>query len=94
MKPETIKKLCCPFDRADLALTPIRTTVQGAIDEGYLLCGHCGRIYPIVRGIPIMSPDEYREFKLEKPLLERWAKHLKGKSIDNFRLVAANDSER
>lgn len=93
MKPETIKKLCCPFDLADLTLTPIHTSVHGAIEEGYLLCGHCDRIYPIVRGIPIMSPDEYREFKLEKPLLERWEKHLKGKSVDNFRLVAANDPD-
>lgn len=88
MNTETIKKLCCPFDRADLALTPIRTTTAGAIDEGYLLCSQCNRIYPIVRGIPIMSPDEYREFGLEKPLLERWKTHLNGKTIDQFRLVA------
>ena len=94
MKIETINKLCCPFDLADLTLTTIRTTAGGAVEEGYLLCGHCNRIYPIVRGIPIMSPDEYREFRLEKPLLERWEKHLKGRLIDNFRLVAANNSDR
>jgi len=88
MNIETIKKLCCPFDRADLTLTPIRTTVAGAIDEGYLLCGQCSRIYPIVRGIPIMSPDEYREFGLEKPLLDRWKAHLNGKAVEQFRLVA------
>ncbi len=93
MKIETITKLCCPFDRADLTLTPIRTTIDGAIEEGYLVCGQCSRIYPIVRGIPIMSPDEYREFGLEKPLLERWKKHLGGKSIDNFRLVEGNDPD-
>ncbi|MFB2120777.1 Trm112 family protein [Parapedobacter sp. 2B3] len=87
MNTETINKLCCPFDRADLTLTPIRTTETGAIDEGYLLCGQCNRIYPIVRGIPIMSPDEYREFGLEKPLLARWKKHLNGKTIEQFRLV-------
>jgi len=93
MNTETIKKLCCPFDRADLILTSIRTTASGAIDEGYLHCEQCSRIYPIVRGIPIMSPDEYREFGLEKPLLDRWKAHLKGKSIDNFRLVAPQRSE-
>ena len=93
MNMETINKLCCPFDRADLTLTAIHTRVDGAIEEGYLLCGQCSRIYPIVRGIPIMSPDEYREFGLEKPLLKRWKKHLKDKSIDNFRLVAADHSE-
>lgn len=93
MNIETIKKLCCPFDRADLALTPIRTTLAGAIDEGYLHCGQCNRIYPIVRGIPIMSPDEYREFGLEKPLLERWKAHLNGKTIEQFRLVSDAESD-
>lgn len=87
MNIETINKLCCPFDRADLTLTPIHTTVAGNVDEGYLSCGQCDRIYPIVRGIPIMSPDEYREFELEKPLLDRWKAHLKGKTIEHFRLV-------
>lgn len=93
MNTETIKKLCCPFDRADLTLTPIRTTVTGGIDEGYLLCGQCNRIFPIVRGIPIMTPDEYREFGLEKPLLERWKAHLNGKTIERFRLVTGGESD-
>jgi len=87
MNTATIKKLCCPFDRADLALTPIRTTVSGDIDEGYLHCGQCARIYPIVRGIPIMSPDEYREYELEKPLLDRWKAHLGNRTIKRFRLA-------
>lgn len=93
MTIETIHKLCCPFDRADLQLTPIRTTVTGDIDEGYLLCGQCNHIYPIIRGIPIMSPDEYREFGLEKPLLDRWKTHLNGKTIERFRLVAGGEPE-
>lgn len=87
MNTATIDKLCCPFDRADLTLTTIRTTAAGAIDEGYLRCGQCNRMYPIVRGVPIMSPDEYREFELEKPLLDRWKAHLKGKTVEAFRLV-------
>ncbi len=93
MKTETIHKLCCPFDLADLTLTPIHTTIDGAIEEGYLLCGHCNRIYPIVQGIPIMSPDDYREFRLEKPLLERWKAYLEGKTVDNFRLIATYDRD-
>ena len=48
-------------------------------------CGQCQRIYPIAKGIPIMSPDEYRNFKLEQPLLER----VTGSKVgDNFRLAA------
>ncbi len=85
----TIKKLCCPFDKADLELTIIGKDANENILEGFLTCSTCRRIYPFVKGIPIMSPDEYREFELEKPLLEKWSAHLKGKTVDNFRLVGA-----
>ncbi len=86
MRPETIEKLCCPFDKADLSLTPITKDVEGKVLEGFFVCNACKRIYPIVKGIPIMSPDEYREFKLEQPLLEKWQIHLGDKKIENFRL--------
>ena len=87
MRLSTIKKLCCPFDKKDLSLTIITQDLQENVIEGFLLCNECKRIYPIVKSIPIMSPDEYREFKFEQPLLERWQKHFKGKAFDNFRLV-------
>lgn len=86
MKTATIKKLCCPFDHADLQLTTIATNPEGDVLEGFLHCATCTRLYPIIKGIPIMSPDEYREFSLEQPLLERWEKHLGGKTFQNFRL--------
>lgn len=84
MRIETIDKLCCPFDRSDLQLRIITTDVKKSIIEGLLFCKHCQRVYPIVKGIPIMSPDEYREFKLEQPLLDRWTE---GKVAENFRLT-------
>ena len=87
MRIETIKKLCCPFDKAELILTVIAKDINGNIIEGFLVCNECKRLYPIVKAIPIMSPDEYREFRLEQPLLERWQEHLNGKLFDNFRLV-------
>ncbi|CAN5648751.1 hypothetical protein BH11BAC3_BH11BAC3_47460 [soil metagenome] len=87
MTPETIKKLCCSFDKSDLELTIIHQTIEGNVEEGYFTCNTCKRIYPIVKGIPIMSPDEYREIALEQPLLDKWQQHLKGKTIENFRLV-------
>lgn len=89
MRPETIKKLCCPFDKADLTLTEITKDLDENVLEGFFVCKSCNRLYPIIKGIPIMSPDEYRDFKLEQPVLERWAKELKGKSIENFRLMSA-----
>ncbi len=88
MKIETIKKLCCSFDKADLELTVISKDVQENILEGMLFCNECKRIYPIVSGIPIMSPDEYREFRLEQPLLQRWTKN---KVSENFRLMENQD---
>jgi uncharacterized protein YbaR (Trm112 family) len=87
MRIETIKKLCCPFDKTDLTLTTIVKDLNENIIEGLLTCDQCKRVYPIVKGIPIMSPDEYREFKLEQPVLERWQRHLSGKTVENFRLV-------
>ncbi|MGO3181470.1 MAG: Trm112 family protein [Aequorivita sp.] len=73
MRIETIKKLCCPFDKSDLTLTIISHDNNDNIMKGVLLCSDCKRVYPIVSGIPIMSPDEYRDFKLEQPMLEKWA---------------------
>jgi len=90
MKIETIKKLCCPFDKAELELTIITKDIEGNILEGYLFCNECKRIYPIVSGIPIMSPDEYREFKLEQPLFERWTE---SKVVNNFRLTQNKTEE-
>lgn len=87
MKIKTIKKLCCSFDKSDLSLTIILQDAEDNIIEGILLCEHCKRIYPIISGIPIMSPDEYREFALEKPVFERWSKF---KIAQNFRLIEDN----
>lgn len=86
MRAKTIEKLCCPFDKSDVNLTTIVKDTEKNIIEGYLTCSECSRIYPIVKGVPIMNPDEYREFQLEQPLLEKWSKQLEGKTVENFRL--------
>ena len=93
MKKETIDKLCCPFDKGDLSLTEITKDVDDNILEGFFVCSSCKRFYPIVKGIPIMSPDEFREFKLERPLIEKWRKHLKGQKFENFRLTEPEQIE-
>lgn len=72
MRLKTIEKLCCPFDKQDLNLKIfVKDTGQNVI-EGILSCSHCQRKYPIVYGVPIMSPDEYRQIKLEQPIMEQW----------------------
>ena len=70
MKQNTIEKLCCPFDKHDLSLEIFVKDLEGNILKGILHCAGCNRFYPIVHGIPIMTPDEYREFQLEKKLIE------------------------
>ena len=71
MKQSFLDKLACPFDKHDLQIK-IHKREEGEILEGILTCQHCKRYYPIVHGIPIMSPDEYREINLEIPILEKW----------------------
>ena len=94
MTTKTIEKLCCPFDKSDLDLKIISQDIHNNIKEGMLSCTQCNRYYPIVSGIPIMNPDEYREFTLEIPLLEKWQEHLPNKSFNNFRLSAnANNNQ-
>ena len=91
MRTSTINKLCCPFDKGDLELTVITKDLEENILEGFFNCQNCKRIYPIIKGIPIMNPDEYREFQLEQPLLDKWAPYLKGKKIENFRLLQSGE---
>lgn len=71
MRIELFDKLCCPFDQSELTLEIIKEQ-DGEIIEGIMTCPTCGRYYPIIYGIPIMSPDEYREKSMELPMLERW----------------------
>lgn len=82
-----INKLCCPFDKSDLELQIITKDEEDNILEGILSCKACKRIYPIISGIPIMTPDEFRVRSLEQPLLDKWTKFLKGGKVDNFRLL-------
>ncbi len=86
MRHSTISKLCCPFDKKDLTLQIISQDTNQNIIEGLLTCSECNRYYPIVRGVPIMSPDEYREEKFELPMMANW-KQLEGKKTENFRLT-------
>lgn len=87
MRLSTIQKLCCPFDKSDLTLTIITKDIHENILQGMLYCPDCRRVYPIVKGVPIMSPDEYREPKLELPLLQHWQQYLGNKTVEQFRLT-------
>ena len=93
MRTTTLSKLCCPFDKKDLDLQIVSQDTNNNILEGLLTCTECNRYYPIVKGIPIMNPDEYREAKFELPMMANW-KQLNGKRTDNFRLESNGESKR
>ena len=73
------KRLACPIDKA----APLRLSVfnvkQEEVIEGILECPHCHRYFPIIGGIPILTPDEYRDASIEAMFLEKWAAHLSGR---------------
>jgi len=87
MKRSFAEKLVCPMDKQELNLKVFATDTGNNILEGMLTCNHCKRYYPIVYGVPIMSPDEYRQAQLELPLIMRWEKQLNGKLSEGFLLL-------
>ena len=72
MKQSFADKLVCPVDKGELKLQVFATNTDNEIIEGLFTCQKCKRYYPVIYGLPIMSPDEYRQFELEQPMLERW----------------------
>jgi len=88
MRPLLLTKLCCPQDKSDLQIQIFLKEVNGDILEGLLTCATCNRYYPIVYGVPIMTPDEYREKALEEPILAKWGLRLAGNQSQTFMLAA------
>ncbi len=84
MQHKILEKLCCPFDHADLELT-VFNSAEETVTDGLLTCSNCRRYYPIISGIPIMTPDEFREEKFELPFLAKWKNELP-KELEKFRI--------
>lgn len=76
MKASLAEKLCCPIDKHDLEMQIIKSNDEGEIIEALLTCPECKRYYPVIYGVPIMTPDEFRDKEIETPTLKRWAKFL------------------
>ncbi|MBB6325332.1 uncharacterized protein YbaR (Trm112 family) [Algoriphagus iocasae] len=86
MNRKLLDILCCPFDKSDLEIQVIQETDSQEIIEGLLTCSTCQRYFPIIYGIPIMTPDEYREKSLELPNLERWGLEMHTKT-NSFKIA-------
>lgn len=72
MTKELLEKLCCPIDKHDLEINIFTEDEDGEILEALMTCAECNRYFPVIYGIPILIPDEYRDESLEKPLLKKW----------------------
>jgi uncharacterized protein YbaR (Trm112 family) len=75
MQSRLLKKMCCPFDKGDLNISIFKQE-ENEIIEGLLTCSYCQRYFPIIYGIPIMTPDEYRQKSLEAPVMKKWGLEL------------------
>ncbi|WP_161888590.1 Trm112 family protein [Pontibacter russatus] len=88
MNPSLLNKLCCPLDKQELESKVFVQHENGDIIEGLLTCPACRRYYPIIYGIPILTPDEYREKALEEPILKKWGLALTESGAGSFLLKA------
>lgn len=84
MRKALLDKLCCPIDKKDLSLQVFKENEDGSVQEGLLRCTACQRYYPIIYGLPILSPDEYREKSLEAPVLKKWGIAIEGQEEKKF----------
>lgn len=82
MKKSLLDKLCCPMDKGALRHRIFKMEGEEDIKEGLLHCPQCDRYYPIIYGLPIMTPDAYRESALEVPLLKKWGLWIDDSSPD------------
>jgi len=64
------------MDKHDLEITVITETEEGSVLEALMTCPECKRYYPVIYGIPVMIPDEYRDKSLEVPELKKWGYEL------------------
>ncbi|MEX2403574.1 MAG: Trm112 family protein, partial [Balneolales bacterium] len=56
MKASLLEKLCCPIDKHDLNIKIFTKHEEGEIHEALMTCPKCKRYYPVIYGIPIMTP--------------------------------------
>lgn len=82
MTKKLYKKLCCPIDKHDLEIDIFTETEEGEIIEALMSCPQCHRYFPVIYGIPILIPDEYRDESLEMPMLKKWGFELKEREDD------------
>jgi len=88
MRSSLTKKLCCPIDKHSLEINILTQTEEDEILEALMFCPECQRQYPVIYGIPILIPDEYRDRKLEEPILQEWNANLELQDTEQPQLTS------
>lgn len=91
MTESLLEKLCCPIDKHGLEINIFTEDEQGEVLEALMTCPQCRRYFPVVYGIPILIPDEYRDDGLEKPMLKKWGFELREHDGDERPLLGLSD---
>jgi len=77
MRRKLLDILACPIDKHyPLELLEFSAKEPDVVVDGALLCGACGRFYPIIDEIPVMLPDELRNKKEDLEFLGKWKDRL------------------
>lgn len=69
MNKSLLEILACPMDKHH----PLELHGAGepeAVESGALYCAQCGRFYLIMKGIPVMLPDDLRDRSAELDALK------------------------
>ena len=61
MRLELLKYLACPVCQADLALKHAKCE-DGEVREGVIACSRCGREYPVIGFLPILTPPGVKPY--------------------------------
>ena len=59
-----------PASRVPLS-SCVKTCMYREIEEGVIVCTYCGRWYPIVKTIPVMMDDKYRDKERDREFAEK-----------------------
>lgn len=90
MKESLAHKLCCPMCKHDLEIEVFaQDEATREILEALMTCPRCNRYFPVIHGIPVLIPDEYRDRSLEGRLLKKWGYRLEDGPTDRLLLTKA-----
>jgi len=81
MRMELMDVLACPIDKHYPLDLHVFEKKDGEVEEGIIFCSKCGRVYPIIRKIPELLPDDMRDVESDVAFLKKWHKKLRENNV-------------